>query len=98
MVQREAVRKVVFDVANDVATELPAGRTLTVAEETRLLGAESALDSIELVNLIVSLEEALQDAFESEICLTDERAMSQSKSPFRSFQALIDYIVQQLNE
>jgi acyl carrier protein len=56
-----------------------------------LFGADSPLDSLGLVSLLMEVEEVLRDEG-IEISLSDERAMSQRSSPFRSVPALVRYI------
>jgi hypothetical protein len=77
------------DWTND---ELPADRRLIKAPETRLLGPQSVLNSIDLVRLIIAIEREIEDAFGVALTLADERALSMKTSPFRSFQSLADYI------
>ena len=72
--------------------ELPPDRQLIKAPETRLLGSETALDSMGLVSLIVTIEREVEDAFGVALTLADERALSMKASPFRSIQSLADYI------
>ena len=55
-------------------------------------GKDSTLDSLALVNLIVDLEEKIEEVFGKVIVLSDEKAMSQRRSPFRSVKTLCDYI------
>ena len=64
---------------------------LTVAADAPIFGPDSPLDSLGLVALLIDIEEALQDKGVS-ITLSDERAMSQKRSPFRSVPALVSYI------
>jgi acyl carrier protein len=71
---------------------LPPDRQLIKARETRLLGSQSVLDSMHLVNLIVAIEREVEDIFGVMLTLVDERALSMKKSPFRSIQSLADYI------
>jgi|SRR6516164_6911718 hypothetical protein len=78
-----------LDYVND---ELPPDRQLIKAPETRLLGPESGLDSIQLVNLIVTTEREIEDAIGVAVTLADERALSMKASPFRSIQSLADYV------
>ena len=61
-------------------------------EETRLLGRKSKLNSLSLVTLIIDIEQRLGDELGVEISLTDEKAMSETRSPFRDVKSLIDYI------
>jgi acyl carrier protein len=74
----------------------PASTDIT--EDTRLIGRESVLDSMGLVNLIVEIEQRLEEDYEITVILADDRAMSQRSSPFRSVQSLTDYICQLLEE
>ena len=50
------------------------------------------MDSLGLVNLIVSVEQNIEDDFDVSITIADERAMSQKHSPFRTVGTLADYI------
>lgn len=72
--------------------ELPPDRQLIKAPETRLLDAQSVLDSMRLVSLIVTIEREVEDTFGVALTLADERALSMKESPFRSIQSLADYI------
>ena len=64
---------------------------LEVGPEAPIFGAGSALDSLGLVSLLIDIEEALLDRGVT-LTLSDARAMSQSRSPFRSVPALVSYI------
>ncbi|MGH8772757.1 MAG: hypothetical protein ACREV2_16525 [Burkholderiales bacterium] len=64
---------------------------LHVSPEAPVFGPGSPLDSLGLVSLLIDIEEAMQDRG-VEITLGDARAMSQTKSPFRSVPALVRYI------
>jgi D-alanine--poly(phosphoribitol) ligase subunit 2 len=67
-------------------------------EDTPLFGKGGVLDSMALVNLIVTLEDRLDEAIGDRLVLADERAMSATASPFRSANRLADYILQQLEQ
>ena len=71
---------------------LPPDHRLIKAPETKLVGPQSVLDSIQLVSLIVTTEREIEDAFRVAVTLADERALSMKTSPFRSIQSLADYI------
>ena len=64
---------------------------------TKILGGKGCLDSLALVSFITDLEDAIDEAFDKEIVLADEKAMSQKTSPFRSVASLRDYIIKLLN-
>ena len=65
---------------------------LELTEDTRLFGKQSRLDSLGLVTLIIEIEERLSDEVGLEVSIADEKAMSQSRSPFRDVKSLVDYI------
>ena len=64
----------------------------TEKEATRLFGSGSKLDSFELVNLVLDVEQEISSRFGVSISLMDERAMSQKTSPFRTIQSLVNFI------
>ena len=63
-----------------------------------LFGEGSLFDSILLVNLIVELEMRISEFINSEISLTDDRAMTREISPFDTFGSLKTYIEELINE
>jgi acyl carrier protein len=67
-------------------------------ENSPLIGSDRLLDSIGLVSMLVELETRLADLTDKPIRLMDDRAMSQSRSPFRSIGTLADYICSLLQE
>jgi acyl carrier protein len=79
----------VIDEMNDsMATENP----LQKQEDTILYGPGSELDSLGLVNLIVSVEQEISDKLGVSLVLADEKALSQKRSPFRTVGALDEYV------
>lgn len=59
---------------------------------TILFGKSAAIDSIELVNFIVLLEEKMEEVFNIQIILADERAFQTQNSPFETIQSLTKYL------
>lgn len=62
-----------------------------IGPDTPLFGAGGALDSIGLVSVIVEVEQKLSDIEGREISLMTDRALSQTRSPFRTVRSLADY-------
>ena len=56
-----------------------------VAADAPIFGPDSSLDSLGLVGLLLDIEEGLQ-AIGCDVVLSDERAVSQKRSPFRNVQ------------
>lgn len=91
--EREKIKEVIFASMKVINEQKENKNTrLELKEDTRLFGRQSKLDSLGLVILIVAIEQRLADEFGIEISLTDEKAMSQKKSPFMSVKSLTDYI------
>ena len=88
----ENIVAAIYRAVDWINGELPPDRQLIKAPETRLLGSQSVLDSMQLVSLIVTIEREVEDAFGGALTLADERALSMKASPFRSIQSLADYI------
>ncbi|MDL1914215.1 MAG: hypothetical protein FDW93_06815 [Bergeyella sp.] len=68
-----------------------------ITPQTRLIGSGGVFDSMELVNFVVDLEEILEEEFDQEFSLQDERAMSRRRSPFMNVEELTSFILE-LNE
>src|SRR5262245_35530232 len=95
---RDRIRETIYASIDELNQTLPADRRLDKAPGTALFGTEGKLDSMGLVTLIVSIEQRVADDLGVAITLADEKAMSQRNSPFRSVEALTDYIDQQVQE
>ena len=65
-------------------------------DEVALFGPDAQLTSMELVSLVADVEELINDRWDTQIILADERALSRSKSPFRNLAALAAYVTERL--
>ena len=93
--ERERIEEVVITAFTDyLETQDFEGE---VNSDTILLGSESELDSIGLVNVVIDIESYFQDQGYS-ISLTSERAMSRNSSPFQTVSALTDFILELIEE
>lgn len=94
---QEKINEIIYaaiDMANYAREDdekIPAG------VDTELYSSNGHLDSMGLVAFLIDIEESLQDEG-LHISLSDERAMSQSKSPFRNVRTLSDYILELVKE
>ena len=66
-------------------------------ESTPLFGAASVLDSVDLVNLLLSVEELLEDELDIEFVIANEKALSQKNSPFKTVATLAQYLTEEIN-
>jgi acyl carrier protein len=86
-----AVQDVVLQALRLANLARDNGAQLEVSAEAPIFGPDSALDSLGLVALLLDIEDGLR-AIGCEVVLSDERAVSQKRSPFRSVQSLVTYI------
>ena len=82
----------------DINQQHPESKALIISLDTALYGTNGKLDSLGLVNLILATEEEIEERFDTVIQITDERAMSQVNSPFKTVSTLVDYIDELLKD
>ncbi len=91
---REAASAVVREAIGEIYTSLHADAALPeISDETRLIGRNALFDSMGLVSLVVEVEQLLESEHDIVVMLADERAMSQTRSPFLSVGSLTDYVM-----
>lgn len=87
----EAIEDIVLGALRNANLARDQSAQLTVAPGAPVFGPDSPLDSLGLVALLLDVEDALRDRG-CPIVLSDERAVSQKRSPFRSVTTLVEYI------
>ncbi|MFN7172150.1 MAG: hypothetical protein ACK4P3_05125 [Fimbriimonadaceae bacterium] len=95
---REEVREVLESAIQEVNANLENPIAANAPDDTTLYGREGVLDSLALVSLLSSLEEGIEDRYGLSVTLADERAMSQTRSPFRTVGSLTDYVMLLIQE
>jgi acyl carrier protein len=90
-VTEHAVQEVVLEAMRLANLAREDSAQLEVSAAAPIFGPDSALDSLGLVALLLDIEDGLR-GIGCEVVLSDERAMSQKRSPFRSVPALVGYI------
>ena len=95
---RDAILKIVLETLHELGEDLDKPELQSAEEATRLFGARSALDSMNLVNFIADTEERLSDDFGIEITLANQSAMSRTHSPFRRVSSCVDYIMELIDQ
>jgi acyl carrier protein len=86
-----AIERLVMDAMRATNLARQESSQLEVTPDAAVFGPGSPLDSLGLVALLLDIEEAFQAAGHP-IVLSDERAVSQKRSPFRNVRSLVDYI------
>jgi acyl carrier protein len=95
--RKTQIIEAVWNVYIETVTE-PTIPETDARQQIRLFGANAKLDSLGLVTLLLDIEQEINDQFDALISLVDERAMSQTKSPFRTIGTLTDYIEKLIEE
>ena len=95
---KEKIQQSIFNSIDSLNANLPNEEYIEKSNKTALFGSGSKLDSLDLINLVVAVEQNIEDEFDVTITLADERAMSQETSPFRTIGTLMDYIEMLLGE
>ena len=84
--------EIIFNAIKDYNDEVEEKNILPLSLDLELFGKDGRLDSLGLVNLIMCIEEKFEEHTGSSIVIADEKAMSQSNSPFRSVNTLAEYM------
>ena len=98
MNMKERMFELIYQSIDELNEQYEQEQKLEKSLDTILMGKGSKLDSLGLVNLVVSVETAIEDEFDITITLADDRAMSQKHSPFRTVGSLSEYIEMLLKE
>jgi len=94
---RQAILDIVLRALESANAVRDAGQQLEVSPTAPIFGAASPLDSLGLVALLIDIEESFANQGHT-IVLSDERALSQKRSPFRDVPSLVSYIEQLMVE
>lgn len=89
--QRSDLEAIVLGAIRLTNRSLPADKRVDETPTAVIFGPGSALDSLGLVTLLIDVEDALRDGG-MDVLLSDDRAMSQKRSPFRDVPSLVGYI------
>lgn len=92
MVDQEKLEQAIFAAVDELNDQLPKGVRVAKSLDAPLYGQGGKLESIDLVNLIIEVEEKVKDAFGVSITIADDRAMSSQNSPFVTLGALSSYV------
>ncbi|MCA1591088.1 MAG: acyl carrier protein [Acidobacteria bacterium] len=98
MSSQERITQAIYRAVDELNKTFPKGVHLEKSPDAPLYGQASKLESIDLVNFIMEAEEQLNDEFGTSITVTEERALSQQNSPFRTLGTFTDYVSGLLKE
>lgn len=93
----EQIQSAILSAVKEVNEILPPELRLSSEPEAVIFGKGGKLDSLGLVSFVLAVEERLAERG-WKVSLTDECAMSQNRSPFRSIQALTSFVAEAAGE
>ena len=93
----DRVKKVVYAAIDEVNLLLPEEQRLEHDPSTPLVGENGRLDSLGVVNLIVTTEQKVQAEFKSVVSLT-EMMSAENLSHYQTVGALCEHLTKQLGE
>ena len=93
-------KKEIFDIIFKSIDEINFQNDTNISKDinTKLLGKQSDIDSLVLVNLITSIEMNIEELTGGYHPIADERALSLENSPFKTVDTLANYIEILLHE
>ncbi|MDE2807196.1 MAG: hypothetical protein OXN90_02145 [Gemmatimonadota bacterium] len=92
--QKDDLIELMISLAVDALEEEGVEEPAQVNRDSPLLGSEAILNSMGLVTLITSVESILEEEHQIDVTLVSEDAFSRQRSPFRTIDALADYILE----
>ena len=94
----EEITRIIIDALTELNEELDEPTLISPTKETKLFGGAGVLDSLALVSFLADVEDKIAERFNVTLIIADEKAMSQTTSPFRNVESLASYISSRLSE
>ncbi len=95
---RDKIIRLVAEAVSDLNDELQYESLNNPSDDTVIFGGDEGIDSLSLVRLVIDIEQRVHEELGKPVSLTDERAMSAKRSPYRSVGALSDFVIENLGE
>ena len=93
---KDDLATLIVEIAQELNDEQEIELSGELNTNTPLFGAGGLLDSMGLVSLVIAVEQAIEERFEARVSLADEKALSQTNSPYRSIGSLAAYAADEL--
>lgn len=95
---QEKIQTIIIQALKNLADELENPQLQNPNSQTKIYGTDGNLDSLALVSFITDVEEMIDNEFNTNITLADEKAMSSRNSPFKDVDTLTQYIQNLIQE
>lgn len=90
--------ELIYEAIDELNLDLDLENQIIKNPSTPILGSESTIDSILLINFIYLLEEKINQKTGKTISISDDRAMSMKESPYLTLNTLSNYVDLLINE
>jgi acyl carrier protein len=88
------MRELVKEALKEINEELELKELENITDDTQLF---ELLDSMALLDLILEIESKLQDKYGKYIQIADETTMDATKTPFKTFKTLVEFLEGKIN-
>ncbi len=92
MNNKERILDIIYLAIDDVNAQIDKLKKIKKSENTILIGANSELDSLALINFILNIERTFNEEFSLDITLTDQQLLLEPDGPFNKINTLVDYL------
>jgi len=86
------ITMLVFEVIDEINEDATRSDKIIKSLDTVLVGRESSIDSLTLLEIIVGLERKISDELNKHIIIVSDRAFSSFKSPFSTVSNLVYFV------
>ena len=95
--ERSDIEELIYKVFDDLMEQ---NDNLIIEKSTscKLVGQDSPLDSLGLVNFLMMLEETISDKLNDKVTIADYEIISQSDSPLETVGKFIDFLYIKIGE
>ena len=95
---KDRITKLIVGIVQEMIDGGEIEVKLAIGPDTELYGKSGELDSMGLVSLVLTLEQTIESEFGVNIAMADEKALSQTRSPYRTVNSIAEYAVRQIEE
>lgn len=93
-IDREDLLSVMVNLLQEALDEEDEGVGIVASASEPLVGDSAVVSSLTLVTFVTDLESLLAEKYDADLLLVSEEALSRSKSPFRTIDSLLEYILE----
>lgn len=88
----EQIKIIIINSLKTILDENNDQKDIKIKDETEIFGQKSIIDSLQLINLIVKIEEEVYEEIGKEIIVVDDDAIIVGNSPFQTVQSLSSFV------